>query len=320
MVPRSTLIAVLVGVEIALVVSMVNAVRGRGFTWFGPGVPMAQAGTSDTNTPRKPRTYQFPAGPNPAVVVDAAGVDVVLETRAVPQISVVMREQRTGPFFGKAQEITARDDGGTVHVTSDDVQQTHVFGSETLTLHIAAPANTRISVSDAGAITLAGFRAATSLDSRSGAVDVRDFRGDLTATTSQGRVDVSDADCSTLHVSSSDGRVVLRRVNAAQIDASSSNGRLEGSGLQLRDGTIATSNGRVSLGFTRGTDATVTAGTSNGRVNVSGLEAMPAKYVRHGGDDSDDDSSAAKTVRIGTGSGKLDVHTSNGSIDLNQEG
>ena len=324
MVPRSTLIAVLVGVEIALVISMVHAVQGRGFAWFAPGIPVADAGgvpASESGAARKPRSYQFAAGPNPAVVVDAAGVDVVVETQAVPQISVVMHESRSGPFFGTPQEIAARDDDGTIHVTSDDVKQTRVFGSEKLTLHIAAPPNTRISVSDAGDVTLAGFRAATSLDSRDGAIDVHDFHGDLTATTSEGRIDVSDADCSTLHVSSADGRVVLTRVRAAQIDASSSNGRVEGSGLALRDGTVASSNGRVSLGFAPGTDTTVTAGTSNGRVNVSGFTAVPAKYVRHGGgDDDDDDSTAAKTVRIGAGSGKLDVHASNGSIDLNQEG
>jgi hypothetical protein len=37
-------------------------------------------------------------------------------------------------------------------------------------------------------------------------------------------------------------------------------------------------------------------------------------------DDDDDDSSTAKTVRIGAGRGRLDVHASNGSINLSQEG
>ncbi len=152
---------------------------------------------------------------------------------------------------------------------------------------------------------------------------MRDFSGDLTATTSDGRVDVTDADCSTLHVTSADGRLVLTHVTAAQIDASASNGRLEGTGLQLRDGTIASSNGRVSLGIAAGTNTTITAGTSNGRVNVNGFSSTPATFVKHGDDDDSDDSDSppsAKTVRIGAGNGHLEVRASNGSIDLNQEG
>jgi hypothetical protein len=322
MVPRATLIAVLIGVEVALLVGMVNAVQGRGMSWFPVGMtaPDTAAGPQSG---RRPRAYQFPAGAHPLVIVDAAGVDVVVETQAIPRINVVMHEERSGPFTGTPQEISARDEGGTIHVTSDDVQQTHVFGREKLTLQIVAPPNTRITVTDAGDITLAGFRAATSLDSRDGAIDVHDFRGDLTASNSDGRIDVTDADCSTLQVSASNGRLVLTHVNAAQVDASSSNGRVIGTAVQLRDGRVSSSNGRVSLGFAAGADTTVTAATSNGRINVSGFADGPASLVKTGGDDSDsddDDAPAAKTIRVGAGSGRLDVHTSNGSIDLSQEG
>ncbi|HEV8020535.1 MAG TPA: DUF4097 family beta strand repeat-containing protein [Candidatus Lustribacter sp.] len=321
MVPRATLIAVLIGVEVALLVAMVNAVQGRGMSWF----PVAMTAPDTVPGPhfgQRPSSYQFPAGAHPAVIVDAAGVDVVVETQAIPRIFVTLHTERSGPFTGKAQEISASDEGGTIHVTSDDVQQTHVFGFEKLTLQIIAPPNTRVSVTDAGDVTLSGFRAATSLDSRDGAIEVRDFRGDLEAYSSDGRIDVTDADCSTLHASASNGRLVLTHVNAAQIDASSTNGRVIGTAVQLRDGRVSSSNGRVSLGFAAGADTTVTAATSNGRINVSGF-AVPASLVKTGGNDSDsddDDAPAAKTIRVGAGSGRLDVHTSNGSIDLSQEG
>lgn len=322
MVPRATLIAVLIGVEVAILVAMVNAVQGRGISWY-PAAMTAPDTVAGPQAGHRQRTYQFPAGAHPAVVVNAAGVDVVVETAAVPQIRVVMHEERTGPFFGKPQEISANDEGGTIHVTSDDVQQTHVFGHEQLTLQISAPPNTRISVTDAGDITLTGFRAATSLDSRDGAIEVRDFRGDLSASSSDGHINVSDADCPTLQVSASNGRLVLTHVSAARIDASSSNGKIVGTALQLRDGRLSSSNGRVSLGFAAGTDSTVTAATSNGHINVNGFVAAPAAFVKPGGTDSssdDDDTPSAKTVRVGAGSGRLDVHTSNGSIDLSQEG
>ena len=329
MVPRATLIAVLIGVEVAILVAMVSAVQGRGMSWFPvamtapetvPGQPFGHPGHPSGHGPR---AYQFAAGAHPAVIVDAAGVDVVVETQAAPQINVAMHEERSGPFFGKPQEISASDVDGTIHVTSDDVEQTHVFGREQLTLQIAAPANTRVTVTDAGDITLSGFRAATSLDSRDGAITVRDFHGNLSASSSDGRIDVTDADCTTLHLAASNGRLVLTHVNAAQIDASSSNGKVVGTAVQLRDGRVTTSNGRVSLGFAAGSDTTVNAATSNGRINVSGFTEQPAAFAKAGNDNGnsdDDDAPAAKTIRIGAGSGRLDVHTSNGSIDLSQEG
>jgi DUF4097 and DUF4098 domain-containing protein YvlB len=106
---------------------------------------------------------------------------------------------------------------------------------------------------------------------------------------------------------------------ATRIDASSDDGRVEGTGLQVHDGTIESSNGRVTLGFAPGTDTVVNAETSNGSVRVSGF-ASSAVPATHSSDDDDDDTPSARTVRIGAGTGRLDVHSSDGNITLNQEG
>jgi hypothetical protein len=54
---------------------------------------------------------------------------------------------------------------------------------------------------------------------------------------------------------------------------------------------------------------------------VSGFAAAPANQTRRGDDENDDGNSPSATqVRIGAGSGRLNVHASNGNIDLTQEG
>jgi DUF4097 and DUF4098 domain-containing protein YvlB len=313
MVPRATLIAVLIGVEVAIVVGMIGAVRGGS----GPssfGFPIASAGV-----PAGGPGWSFAAGPHPSVTVDIGHADLTIETRPGAQIAVTVVP---GMEFHSSGPISARDDGGTVRVTAADGEGRSSFYVDDRNVHVIVPPAPRVVVEQAGDIDARGLRAAASFDSTHGDITVRDFRGQLSAASSDGRLEISDADCSTLHAASSNGRVVLTRVTAAQIDASSSNGRVEGTALRLHDGRVSSSNGRVSLGFTAGADTTVNAASNNGHVHVSGFTATPATTAKHGDDDEDDDddSSAATTVRIGAGSGRLDVHASNGSINLSQEG
>ena len=91
--------------------------------------------------------------------------------------------------------------------------------------------------------------------------------------------------------------------------------------MQLHDGSVSSANGRVSLGFAPAADTTVSAASNNGRVRVSGFAAAPANQTRRGDDEIDDGNSPSATqVRIGAGSGRLNVRASNGNIDLTQEG
>jgi hypothetical protein len=310
MVPRATLIAVLVGVEVAIVAGMIGALRGnRPPTWFG--FPAVSAGTFEHPE------WSFAAGPAPAVVVDIGHADLTIETRPLPQISVAIAP---GVEIASSGAITARDEGGTIHITAAGSAPSHFYVDDR-NVHVTVPPNTRVTVDSAGDITAHGLRAEASFDSPHGDIEVRDFRGSLEATSADGHVEITDAQCPTLHVSSSNGRVVLRRVTAAQINASSSNGRVEGVAVQLHDGSVSSANGRVSLGFAPAADTTVNASSNNGRVRVSGFAAAPAGHVSRSSDDDDDDNSPSATqVRVGAGSGRLNVHASNGNIDLSQEG
>jgi hypothetical protein len=316
MVPRATLIAVLIGVEVALVVAMAGAVRGRSpSTWFGFSHDSAGASSAAAVA----QSWTFPAGGAPSVTIDIGLADLTIETRpGAQQIAVGVAP---GVQFGPSGAISARQDGGTVRITAPDTSGWHFFQADDRNVHVTVPPETRIVVESAGDIVAGGLRAAASFAGE-GFVKINDFQGDLSATSSNGHIEITDASCSALHVDSSNGRVVLRRVTARQIVATSSNGRIEATALDARDGSVSSSNGRVSLDFAPGADTTVTAEASNGSVRVSGLDAAAPAQAVSGGDDEDDDDSggpSAKTVRIGAGGGRLDVHASNGNIDLMRE-
>jgi hypothetical protein len=321
MVPRATLIAVLVGIEMALVFAMVVAMGGGPAARSG-GWPGAPGGAASALTPlTAPLT--FPAGDHPALAIDVGLADVTIDTHPVARIDVAVTDGFR--HMGSQAPITTRADGDTIRISAEETDFWAFLGDSRV-VHITVPPQTRVVIANGGNINVTGLRADATVNSGAhfhpgDGISVQDFRGSLTATSPDGTIEVTDADCPELHVTSANGRVTLTRVRAQQIFASSSNGRVEGTGLQLHDGRVASSNGRVSLGFASGADTTVTAGAANGHVRVSGFAATAATYVRGGDDaDDDDDSSAAKTVRIGAGSGRLDVRASNGSIDLSQEG
>jgi hypothetical protein len=308
MVPRATLIAVLIGVEGALLFSMAVAVRG--------GIPGPSFGSHHAvGSPAEAPSWSFSAGPNASVVIDIGLADLTIETQAGARISVAVVP---GLVVGSPGPIAARDDGGTIRITTPD--NSGWAAADDRNVHVIVPPATQIIVEEAGDIVASGLRASASFDSPHGWITVRDFHGDLTATSSNGHIDVSDADCPTLHASSENGRVVLRRVSVQNLIASSSNGRVEATGLEAHNGSVSSSNGRVSLGFAPGADTTVDATASNGSVNVTGFTTIAGGGVKPASDDSDDEDSSARTVRVGGGSGRLDVRANNGSIDLTREG
>jgi hypothetical protein len=299
MVPRTTLIAVLVGVEFALVAMMVQAIS-----------PAARAPWDDVSAFRFPGPaestsafdhYAFAAGLSPNLTVDIGLADLTIERRNQPGITVTVARHGWHGMGGSAPAITAHQDGEKVTVSSTD--DSGWTWSDDRLVTIAVSSGTRVTVQNAGNINALGLRAAASFNSSNGTITVEDFNAP------------------SLQLSSSNGRLKLHNIVAPQLDATSSNGRVEGTALVVRDGRVESSNGRVTLGFAPGADTLVTAATSNGNVRLSGVHATAGSAGSDtDSDDDDGDAPASRTVRIGAGRGRLDVHTSNGNINLSQEG
>jgi hypothetical protein len=293
MISRGTVIAALIVVELAVLGEIGVALRG------GAPVPWSVQRTEASSGPRLVEGgahKTFEAGNHPALTVDIGYADLTIVTRDAPQIDVSVSKSRDFGFLRSREPITARQDGDAIRIVAPDAGGWSSGDDRMVT--VVVPAQTQVTVVNAGDIKATGLRAEASLNS-----------------TGSGYVAVDDFNAPALHVTAN-GRITLNQVVSARLNATSSDGHVEGSGLQVRDGSVE-SDGRVTLGFATGSDSLVTAETNDGRISVSGF--TPVASVETGRKSGDDDDSASQTVRIGAGAGHLDVHSSDGSIHLIQE-
>jgi len=296
--PRSTVILALIVVELAII--------GEAFVALHPGRPgaaFAQGGEAQTASGGhlvEGGPHQvFDAGAHPAISVDIGYADLTILTSKTAHIDVSLGAGSSGGFFPATVPIAASEDNDTIRIATTKQQRWSTGDDRMVT--VVVPPETEVTVINAGDIKASGLRAEASLNSiGTGSITVEDYEGPA------------------LHVTASDGRISMRQIVATRVEATSSDGRVVGTGLQVRDGTVE-SDGSVTLGFAAGSDTLVNAQTDDGKVRLSGFDAAKTGATEHKNDDGDDDS-ASQTVRVGASDGHFDVHSSDGNINLAQEG
>jgi hypothetical protein len=302
MISRGTVVAFLLVVEVAIVGEAYTALRGdasvsRTEHAAPPGVQTVAASGSRLAEDGAHRL--FSVGAQPAVTVRIGYADLTIVTGPAGQIDCGLRGSNDFGMFGSSGPVSADRDGDTVRVSKGRGHGFSMGDDRMVTLVV--PPNTRVTVEDAGDITVTGLRAEAGITS-----------------VGSGSITVEDYEAPTLRVTAGNGKIVLRRVSTDHLDAVSKNDRVEGSGLRVRDGTID-SDDHVRLGFASGSDALVTAETNDGKIYANGLAPVSggaaASVVK-----SDDDDSSASTVRLGDGTGRFDVHVHDGDITLTQGG
>jgi hypothetical protein len=239
----------------------------------------------------------FDAGAHPALAVDIGYADLTIIARAAAPIDASVSASSAYGVLRATSPIEARSDGDTIRISTTGDPSWSIGDDRMVT--VVVPPETKVTVLHAGDIRASGLRAEASFQS-----------------VGRGSVTVDDYDAPTLRVESSDGRISLHQVVTTHLEANS-DGRVEGTALQVRDGSVE-SDGRVSLGFASGADTLVTATTDSGRVRLSGFAATTQPASASTSHDEDDASS--QSVRVGAGTGHLDVHSSDGNISLSQEG
>jgi hypothetical protein len=293
MIPRGTVIAALLVVELAILGEVVVAMRGSqsaqhlgGRAASGPY--LVEGG------PQK----MFTVGAHPALTVDIGYADLTIIAGKIARIEVSVIPSTAYGNFGATAPIAVRADGETIRIAKASEPWWCVGDDRMVTVMV--PPDTQVSVLRAGDIKAEGLHADASLNS-----------------VGRGSVTVENYDAPALHASAT-GRIVLHQIVAARLDATSSDGHVEGTALRVRDGSVE-SGGRVTLGFATGSDTLVTAATSHGKVRVSGLTAGESGAIERRSSDDDDAELPSQTVRVGAGTGRLDVHSSDGNINLFQE-
>lgn len=296
MISRSTLIAALVVVELAIVGTAIRSFGGGGrpgpHAWGPFGFGRAEAAAQ----PRLDR--HFATGLAPHVVIDVGDVGVTIQTAPGPDVHVVERLEQHGWVSGSVPPVRAEQTADGVRIVSPSGTGMHVVMGELVhELLVTVPATATLAVTGGDRIAATGLRARFTGHTDNGAIHLRDHQGDVDATTDNGRIELLDVRAAAVKVHTSNGRLVLTRVVADRLDASTDNGRIVAAAVRLADGVMTTSNGRISVAYTADSDATLTAHASAGRLDVAGGAA-----AQDGNGDGDENHE--RVLRLGAGRGR----------------
>ncbi|MGA3036616.1 MAG: hypothetical protein ABSE64_03945 [Vulcanimicrobiaceae bacterium] len=295
MISRGTVLAAILVAELAIVGTAITAVRGDqmgpsfgppGFAQLTHGSHLIEGGPHQI----------FDTGSHPSLTVDIGYADLTILTGKASQIDVSVSPSRDYGLFRSRAPISARQDVQTVRVASAPEHGLSVGDNRMVT--VVVPIGTKVTVVHAGDITANGLRAEASLSSLG-----------------NGFIRVEDYDGPVLHLTASRGPIIMHAVTVEHLDASARDDRVDGTALRVHDGNIE-SGDRVTLGFASGTNTVVNAITDDGKATASGFSTGASVA---GSRKDDDDDSSSETVRVGTGNGSLDVHTTDGNINLVQE-
>lgn len=141
-------------------------------------------------------------------------------------------------------------------------------------------------------------------ESSNGNVVIKEVKGNAAATTSNGKVEISGVE-GTVEARTSNGSIQIDGVEGLR-GARTSNGSIEAELPSLeQDLEIRTSNGSITLSLAPEIGAELEARTSNGQIKTQGLQLQESEVE-----------STLLRGRLGEGGPRLQVKTSNGSIEL----
>ena len=303
MISRTTVVGALVVAELAIVGMAAQAIAGDGpgiFPLRGAFAPSHAAGAAVVEK-------DFLTGPTPHVVVDVSDVHVIVQTGSSLNVHVVGQTSRHGWASGGVSNVAAvqTPDGVRITARNDGGHVVMAFGWFDRTVQITVPPTARVEVASAERVDASGLRAKLVAHIAEGPIYVRDHRGDVDVSCASGRIVLTDVQGSDIAANTRDGRLLFTRVGADRIDAATNSGRIAAVDLRAVDGALLTHDGHVSVSFTGDTDATVTAHTDGGKIHAAGLSATAVD-------------AGQSTVTLGSGRGRFEVSSGDGSITLTQ--
>jgi hypothetical protein len=305
---RLALVAGLGIVELWIVGLMARSVsggHGSGFSTSAANLPYAASGAGGS---RMAKTLE--TGPSPHVVIDDEDATLAVTVRAGTTVSLTEESRADSWVRGDNRPATMEKTDDGVRIARPSGGLVVSIGSVRRQLGVVVPPGAHLDVENAGSTTVAGLRADATVHSDDGSIVVTDVRGALDIKTDDGRIELHDVAGPSIAVNSDNGRIVFDAVRADEVAVSTDNGRIEVARSLLRGGKIETDSGRIALGLDARSDVTVNARASSGRVS-----ALPPLSVS-GGDDDD----APAVIRVGNGSGRLEVGSDDGSITVSAVG
>lgn len=308
MISRSTLIAALVVVELAILGLAANALTG-GNILSGPApasISFALPNPGNPGNVASPLDRTFVTGPTPHVRIDVPGIPVTVEAGNGLSVRVIETLTRHGFISGKPVPLGAEQtaDGVRVHAIGDGAVFV-IMGSYEHSLRVIVPATAQVELATGDRIDVSGMRAKLVAHTSDGSLHVRDHQGDLDVSTDDGRIELTDVQGAAIDANDRDGRIYLTRVGAERLVAHSDSGRIVGTGVRAVNGGLTTNDGRIVVSFTATSDAIATVHTDDGTVHVSGLSSQDLGADR-------------RIVTLGAGRGHFEISTGDGPITITQ--
>lgn len=294
MISRSTLIGALVVVELAIVGVAVRAIAGPGAHASGWGPHGIVAVASVPGAQRLDAT--IPTDATPHVTIDVDDVRVIVQAAGESTAVRAVESLRTFGWVSAAPApIRAERTADGVRITMPDRGRVNVvMGGYRRVLTVTVPQRATLDVTDGdGAIVASGLRSG------------------LTARTGDGSITAVDVQGPAVRLATSDGRIRLDRVVTDRLEGTTGDGSIEALAVRVADGALATKDGRIRVAVTPDSDATVNLHTGDGRIRLDdGMTSISSS--------SDDGDARTRVVRLGTGRGRFDISSGDGSISLTQ--
>jgi hypothetical protein len=303
---RASVVAMLIAAEVLIVGMAVYAVGGGGTT-FASGVhhvdfaPVAQAPVA--------------AGATPHVVIDDAQsrVGVTASTDGLVHVRD-LTEMRGAVFSGGSYpqlRVSRTSDGVRIERPGSGHLSIDIFGFSNERIAVEVPAGARVEIARCSGADVSGVTGGVSVQSQDGHVTLADLEGDVDAHSSVGYVEATNVRGDRLAMDSDDGHLSLQNVAVGSLAATTHDGRITADGLNLvgasPSATMHTDDGSVRIHLPPSADVSINASTGDGSIVVDGV-------TQEGND------SAQRTIRLGAGTAKMTVGTSDGSIHIYTNG
>src|SRR5579863_223118 len=297
---RASVVAMLIAAEVLIVGMAVYAV-GRGGTTFASGVhhvdftPISQAPVA--------------AGDTPHVVIEDPPSRVVVTISNDGLVHVRDLTEMRGAIFSSAAypqlHVTRTSDGVRIERPAAEHLSIDIFGYSSERIEVEVPRGARLDITRCSGADVSGVTGGVSVRSQDGHITLADLQGTVDAHSSDGYVEATNVRGDRLAMDSMDGHLALQNVAVESLDATTHDGRIVADGLNLvgahPNATLHTDDGSVKMHVPPNADLSINASNGDGSTVVDGVS-------------QEGDNSAQRTIRLGAGTGKMTVGTSDGSI------
>ena len=284
-------IAILVAAEVAILGLAAYSIRGAAsggvFAAGGTGANFAAKTFAPISAGNAPRVTID--DPNSGVTIGVSNDGLVHVKDDTYFSGATLRSPHDYPQLNVTRDLNG------VHITRPTYHEgwSMLIGFSNSRQHfeVQVPSAAAVIVDECDNAEVSDLKNGATIKALDGRVELTHIQGAIVAHTDDGHITADDITSPSLDLSSNDGRIEVRNFTA------------------VAGGTynVSTRDGRIDVGFARGSGVTIDASTNDGAVRVDGVR-------RHGSD------SAQQSIRVGGGGSAMRVHSDDGSITITTNG